>query len=279
MKDEENGSSGKRMRRLRLSPSDDALKDAKIEPLQSEGSDSRFEIIDWEKTRFTAYAITGQVQVVKEIEEDIKTQLRAMSSTEWVGIPDALELALGMAHTLAAQWLIQNIDWGPLKAYMYALTRRLAAVDEITQTVMESIIRMRADAWVGVEDRAQYLKTIVFNAALDWKKRENSQQYKATALLESDKAQTHDTGDVAVRACAMEDVSKLLKKLTRRVRQAFILHKGLGCSVKETAARMSVSEETIKGYIKEAVREFSKLEDHQANLRRARKRGRREDTK
>lgn len=280
MTDEESGSCRKRKSRQPPAPSDDNLEDAKIEPLQPEDSDSRLEKIDWDKARFTAYAITEQVQVVKEIEEHIKQQFRAMSKSEWADIPDVQEVARAKAHTLAIQWVFQNIDWRPLKIYIFNLTHRMAAVDEITQTIMESLLRKPAESWVEIEDRAQYLKTMVFNAASDWKKSEGSQQYKAAAAIsESNQVHSQDTGDLATRACAAADAHKLLRKLRGRVREAYQLHKGWGFSAKETATFMGVSEETVKGYIKEALREFQKLTDHQANLRRTPKRGRREDQK
>jgi DNA-directed RNA polymerase specialized sigma24 family protein len=277
MNDEDSGSGRKGISRQRPPPPDDPSKIVGTELAYSENSDFRLETIDWEKIRSTIYEITSQVSTVKPTEERIRKQLKAMSNPEWVGIPDTQELALGMAHSLAAQWLIENLDWEPLQIYMYRLTSRLAAVDEITQVMRDKLVRMRAEVWSPIADRSQYIKQMVFYAAADWRERENSQQYGATTRLKSEPALDHDGGDIASRACASRDVLKLLRKLSRRVRQAFVLHRGWGYSVKETSAHMKVSEKTVKGYLKDAAREFSKLEDHQNNLCRARRRSRPED--
>ena len=108
---------------------------------------------------------------------------------------------------------------------------------------------------------------IVHHAAIDWLRREESQQYAAARHLQHSLAGEHDSGDVATRACAQRDVAALLKKLGPRIRQAFVFRQAWGYTVKEIAGRMSISEETVKTYLAKAAEVFSDLEECRENRR------------
>ncbi len=241
-----------------------------IEPQQSP-SGSLLDEIDWEKVRAAAYKITAQVNAVKEVEQAVRKQLQGLCDTEWQGRRDWQEYALGITQTAAAEWLIANLDWHELQSYMFAVTERVGSTDEITQCVRDKLLKMSAEQWEKVEDRKKYLSSIVHNAATDWLKREESQQYAAAKRLRHTFLQEDDPCDLATLVCAQCDVVTLLKKLGPRVRQAFVFRQGWGYTVKEIAGQMSISEETVKSYLSKAAEVFSGLEEcREARGRRGR---------
>ena len=215
--------------------------------------------IDWDKVRTTAYKITAQVKAVNEVEQAVRKHLHGSCGTEWQGGRNCQELALGITQRAAGEWLIAHLEWQELQAYMYALTRRVGSTDEITQSVRDKLLRMTASTWEKVEDRKKYIDSVVYNTAIDWMRREESQQYAAARKLQHILVGDYDPGDVATRACAPRDVTTLLRRLGPRVRQAFVLRQAWGYTVKEIAARMSIAEETVKTYLAQAAEVFSDL--------------------
>lgn len=269
MKEDDSGSSPQRVR-TQQSPAESPVGDTAA-PAKPTAASSVLEQVDWEKVRTTAYRITAQVKAVKEVEQTVRKQLQGLYDTECQGGRDCQDLALGITQSAAAEWLLKHLDWQELQAYMYALTRRVGSTDEITQSVRDKLLRMTTTQWDEVTDRKKYLDGIVFNTAMDWNQREESQQYAAVRQLQQAQLPEHDPGDVAARACALCDAATLLNKLGPRVRQAFVFRQVWGYTVKEIALRMSIGEETVKTYLSKAAEVFSDLEE----CRESRRPGRR----
>lgn len=223
--------------------------------------------VDWEKVRTLVYKITGQVIAVKTVEQAVRKRLQGMSDTEWQGGRNCQEIALGITQKASAEWLVAHLDWRELEAYIYALTHRIGSADEITQAIKEKLLRMPAEGWDGVTDRKKYLYGIVYNTSVDWLKREEAQQYAVTKKLRHVCPQEDYAGDVAARVCAQSEVTTLLRKLCPRVRDAFVLHKVWGYTVKEIAQRMRIREQTVKTYLSKAVEIYSDLDGSRDNRR------------
>ena len=226
-----------------------------------EPPESRLALIDWDKIRAMAYKITAQVKAVKEVERSVGQQLLAMAESEWEGIKVPQDVAVGLMLIIATQYPIESLEGSGVRQSIFSITHRVSSFDDITQVVKYKLLRMGPGDWDRVESPESYLNTMVQNAAVDWWRRENAQQWTVSERLRTTNPD-NDPGDVAIRAFAGRDAEFHLKDLAPRVREAFVRREAWGYSVKEIAAQMRVAEETVKGYLAAAVDVLSGLEGY-----------------
>lgn len=101
---------------------------------------------------------------------------------------------------------------------------------------------------------SNYLYTSVRNRVIDvWAKEKNRNKYLASLTLES----TVSNGNIVEllqEKMLAEQIENTLKQLPPRVRQIFEMSRNQYLTYREIAQELQISEHTVRGYIKEALR-------------------------
>lgn len=99
-----------------------------------------------------------------------------------------------------------------------------------------------------------YLYTCVRNRVFDiWAKERNREKYLNSLVLDSTITQVNAVDHLQEKMLT-EQIENTLKQLPPRVRQIFEMSRNQYLTYKEIANQLELSEHTVRGYIKEALR-------------------------
>lgn len=99
-----------------------------------------------------------------------------------------------------------------------------------------------------------YLYTCVRNRVFDiWAKERNREKYLNSLVLDSTITQVNAVDQLQEKMLT-EQIENTLKQLPPRVRQIFEMSRNQYLTYKEIANQLELSEHTVRGYIKEALR-------------------------
>ncbi|WEK45196.1 MAG: RNA polymerase sigma factor [Candidatus Andeanibacterium colombiense] len=140
-----------------------------------------------------------------------------------------------------------------LRAFFLRRTGSPEAAEDLVQELWLRIAR-DADA-TGFENPDSWLQRIAINLALNWLRQNRFQaQYIAHADDGADAVDDAPGPDRQAQARqGMDFLRDLLDELSPRRRRAFLLYRGEGLSLNETAQQMGVSSSTAKKQIAAAV--------------------------
>jgi RNA polymerase sigma factor (sigma-70 family) len=151
----------------------------------------------------------------------------------------------------AAQWFVEEVQphESQLRSYLHG---RFPAVRDVDDVVQESYLRIwRAQAARPIESARAFLFTIARHLALDVLRRKRA----ADTLSLGDSAALHvveeapnaaDTLNHREKVCLLADV---LAELPERCRAVVVLRKLRGCSQREAAERLGISERTVENQL------------------------------
>ncbi|MBO9601867.1 MAG: RNA polymerase sigma factor [Novosphingobium sp.] len=141
-----------------------------------------------------------------------------------------------------------------LRAFMLRRTGDPEVADELVQEVW---LRIAADADVtGLGNPDSWLQKIAVNLTLNWLKSHRFRSRFTSAMLDDFDAadEAPDPERTALARQGVEYLKDVIEELPHRQRQAFILYRGEGLSLKETAKRMEIKVITVQVLAAQALR-------------------------
>lgn len=142
---------------------------------------------------------------------------------------------------------------GALRALLYRFTRNLADVDELLQETYMRLLAAGSRPGPEVRSVRAFAIVVARNVARSWARHQQVVPFELVANLED-----FDIADERERIEEQTDARQLLAKLVAslppRCREVFVLRKVYGCSQKEIAAKLRISENTIEQHLLKATR-------------------------
>lgn len=141
-----------------------------------------------------------------------------------------------------------------LKAFLHRRTGNPQAADELAHDLWIQISTRKNDAPVDNPDA--WLRRVAINLAINWLKRNAyrsgfyDRDIDAAGLLE-------DRADIERALHArrgLEHLQQLIDELPPRRRAVFLLYRGQGLSLRETAQELGISVKTVKAQMTEALK-------------------------
>jgi DNA-directed RNA polymerase specialized sigma24 family protein len=139
---------------------------------------------------------------------------------------------------------VLTFDWTSLLGYVFLITNSLAGAYDVVQVVRQKTERMTEEEWLGISNRNEYIYRMAHDQAMDWLADEKRQRAAAKRL----------------KKATILDPDLLRRIKQPRAREAFILRKQNGLSVKEIAKEMDLGVDTVKEYLAKAAEQFFTLD-------------------
>jgi RNA polymerase sigma-70 factor (ECF subfamily) len=159
-----------------------------------------------------------------------------------VGMPRRADLPIAPSETLGQAYVRRYAE---MREFLRGRTGDSEAADELIQSVWIAISPRADDA--GIDNPDAWLQRVVTNLALNWLKKN---RFRARLFDHDDDFDRHEDGaprqDIQAQdRQSMRYLSQLLDELPPQRREVFLLYRGEGLSLQETADRLGIGIRTV----------------------------------